>query len=448
MEYKVKAYNIWEVGQKRDENGMPHQEDALFPDYGACSPEDRLFVLCDGMGGHDNGEIASSVVCKALSQSVIRRLRASSGVFKESIFDTALKDAYDALDVNDTDSPKKMGTTMALLCLYEKGYFMAHIGDTRIYHIRPGDDEGSTQIIFATRDHSLVNKLVDSGKMRPGEALASTRRHVITRALQPHMEERPKADVEISSDIRSGDYFFMCTHGMFENLSDSTIKQIFSRQGGKDGDKFRELRAVTAGNRDNHSAIIVHIEAVMSSRPVTRVNSGSDVARQPVSKNQESIVNSSKRKIKDTTRSVINRAGSGGDLRQLICRFMIALMLLLTLIMVIYYAFIRNDEAMLEAGRSYDSPAAHEEYDPYRPDEERYGYETKETEVIDDRIIDDNTADVQEETVVEDINSEVSATPETAEPDKAPETAAPAAEPTQAPAPEPVQQPDMPILQE
>lgn len=444
MEYKVKAYNIWEVGQKFDKNGNPHQEDALFPEYGRCTPEDRVFVLCDGMGGHDNGEVASSVVCTALPRSVMRQLRMGSGSFRESIFDSALQDAYNALDVNDTGSPKKMGTTMAFLCLYEKGYFMAHIGDTRIYHIRPGDDEGSTQIIFSTTDHSLVNKLVASGKMSLEEATASTHRHVITRAMQPHMDVRPAADVEISSDIRSGDYFLMCTYGMLENLSDRRIKRIFSRLGGNDANKVRELLAASANNRDNHSAIIVHIEEVMNSRTArqaaSRTEKAPGVASTDVGNNR---VTRGKPQKQNSAHAIMERVRHTGGMQRIVVRFLIALMALLSVIMVIYYAFIHTDEAMLEAGRTYDSPAAHEEYDPYKPDEERYGYETRETEVIDDRVIETDEPEVTdqtttEETSTEDENQTVADTPE--------KTAEPAAESTQAPTP--ATEPDMPILQE
>ncbi len=444
MEYKVKAYNIWEVGRRYDNNGQPHQEDALFPEYGRCTSDDRIFVLCDGMGGHDNGEVASSVVCTALPKSVMRQLRAGSGDFRESIFDTALEDAYNALDINDTGSAKKMGTTMAFLCLYDKGYFMAHIGDTRIYHIRPGDDEGSTQIIFSTTDHSLVNRLAASGKMTLEEAMASTRRHVITRAMQPHMEVRPGADVEMSSDIRSGDYFLMCTHGMLDNLSDMLIKRIFSRMGGEDRNKVKELLAVTANNRDNHSAIIVHIEEVMNSRTArqsaTRTDKADGISSTGAVNNRMA---SGTRQNQNTAHTIMERVRPSDGLRRLVVRFMLALMVLLTVIMLIYYAFIHTDEAMLEAGRSYDAPAAHEEYDPYKPDEERYGYETRETEAIDDRVIETDEPEVTEQTITEETTSEdenqtVADTPE--------KTSEPSAEPS--PAQSPAQEPDMPILQE
>lgn len=442
MEYKVKAYNIWEVGQRFDEQGMPHQEDALFPAYGCCAPEDRLFILCDGMGGHDNGEIASSVVCSTIAESVIRQLRKGSGVFREGIFDTALAEAYDALDDNDTGSSRKMGTTMAMLYLYEKGYFIAHIGDTRVYHIRPGDDEGSTQIIFATTDHSLVNKLVASGKMSMEEAVASTRRHVITRAMQPRMEARPRADIEMSSDIRPGDYFVMVTNGMLDNLDDYTIKRIFSREGGTDREKFKALRSATARNRDNHSAVIVHIEKVMS--PRTKQKEMAPASGRPEVKQGERTSSRPKSKVQSSGRQILNRAKCPDNMGALVRKCLLGLMLLLTLIMIVYYAFFHKDEAMLEAGWSAETPVVSED-DSSKNDEEKFGYETKFTEVIDDRVVDDGSTDSQKETVSEDTPTDDESKTETPEEQPAPEVTP---DPVAPPAPDPVSQPEGPILQE
>lgn len=436
MEYIAKAYNIWEVGQRFDENGMPHQEDALYPGYGRCVAEDRLFVLCDGMGGHDHGEIASSVVCDTISESVLRQLRSGSARFREKIFDIALAEAYDALDVNDTGAAKKMGTTMAMLCLYEKGYFIAHIGDTRVYHIRPGDDASSTQIMFSTSDHSLVNKLVASGKMSLEEARASTRRHVITRAMQPHMEVRPRADIEMSSDIRPGDYFLMVTHGMIDGLSESEIRQIFSREGGGDREKYLKLREATANNRDNHSAVIVHIESVKSSRNPKNMatlaqREGADAG---------AYTSTSKGKMNSMTNPTPGNTRSKGNFGRLISRLMIGVLASLSVVMVIYYAFIRKDEAMLEVDRS--SVSTFSDYDPNKYEEEQYGYETKVSEVIDDRVIDDGSNVVVEETPVEEVQDVDEPQIENSE-EKVQE---PAPEPTQTP--EPVTEPDVPILQE
>ena len=70
MKYILKAYSIWEYGKRVDSDGNPHQEDCIFPAHGQQKETDRLFILCDGMGGHEAGEVASSTVPTAMSNSV------------------------------------------------------------------------------------------------------------------------------------------------------------------------------------------------------------------------------------------------------------------------------------------------------------------------------------------------------------------------------------------
>ena len=70
MEYKLTAYSIYEVGKRTDADGNPHQEYCIFPSCSEISGNSRIFILCDGMGGHDAGEIASSVVCESLGKSI------------------------------------------------------------------------------------------------------------------------------------------------------------------------------------------------------------------------------------------------------------------------------------------------------------------------------------------------------------------------------------------
>lgn len=256
-------YSIWEYGQRKDAYGNPHQEDNMYPAHGEGTENDRLFVLCDGMGGHDAGEVASATVCEAMSRSVLASAPDAEGGFSREMFDKALNDAFAALDERDNGAEKKMGTTMTFLKLYDKGCFIAHMGDSRVYHIRPGQTEEDTRILFHTEDHSLVNDLVRIGELTPEEARHSRQKNVITRAMQPHLERRPKADVYTSADIQAGDYFYLCTDGMLENMENGNICYFFSKSGGTDEEKVGKLIDATCENRDNHSAIIVHILEVI-----------------------------------------------------------------------------------------------------------------------------------------------------------------------------------------
>lgn len=226
MKYKLKVYIISEIGQRAN------QEDSVFPAPGQQQDSDRLFVLCDGMGGHEAGEVASSTVCQAISKSVFTNVPDAEGEFSDEQFYQALTDAYEALDEKDTTDTtgRKMGTTMTFLKLHADGCTIAHMGDSRVYHIRPGKDIDDTKILFRTEDHSLVNDLVKIGELTPEEARTSKQKNIITRAMQPHMERRPKADIYHSSDIRPGDYFYMCTDGMLEQMEDDNIRFNFSEK--------------------------------------------------------------------------------------------------------------------------------------------------------------------------------------------------------------------------
>ena len=183
MKYKIKVYSILEFGQRKDAEGRPHQEDCLFPMPGKESDSDRLFILCDGMGGHDAGEVASATVCEAMSRTILNGGRGASGIFTQEDFEKAIGAAFLALDGKDTGAPKKMGTTMTFLKLHEGGAFTAHIGDSRIYHIRPGKSGADTRILHETSDHSLVNDLIKIGEMTREEARTSKQKNIITPRL-------------------------------------------------------------------------------------------------------------------------------------------------------------------------------------------------------------------------------------------------------------------------
>lgn len=272
MKYQLKVYSIWEFGQRKDSQGNPHQEDSLFPEFGKQSDKDRLFILCDGMGGHDAGEVASATVCETMSQSILNDGYDKDGVFTIDDFNVAIDKAFIALDERDSGAEKKMGTTMTFLKFHNEGAFIAHMGDSRVYHIRPGRDGEETQILFETSDHSLVNDLIKVGELTKEEARHSKQKNVITRAMQPNMGRRPKADIYQTKDIKPGDYFYMCSDGMLEQseMEDGTsLKNVFSELGGNDENKVEILKSVTEKNRDNHTAFIIHITDVIE--PIEKI---------------------------------------------------------------------------------------------------------------------------------------------------------------------------------
>ncbi len=255
MEIEVRS--IYEIGQRAN------QEDSIYPPLGKATPEDRLFILCDGMGGHEHGEVASASVCQTMS-TYIKGHYAFDRPFTPDDFNAALNAAYDDLDVKDNqDDAKKMGTTLTFLLFHPKGAFVAHIGDSRIYQIRPSEKK----VMLKTRDHSLVNDLVDIGELTPEEAKTSKRKNIITRAMQPHQDHRCVADVTEITDLKEGDWFMLCSDGMLEEMEDQNIINILSNLDTTIDEKVEIMKQVSKDSRDNHSAHLIHIVRVGDRKP-------------------------------------------------------------------------------------------------------------------------------------------------------------------------------------
>lgn len=255
MKYKIQVLSVYEKGHYRDT-----QEDCIFPLEGRVTVDDRLFMVCDGMGGHEAGEVASQAVCEAMS-SYILKTAPSEEALTDEILSQALAEAYNLLDERDPnpESAKKMGTTLALLKLHTEGATIAHIGDSRVYQFRT-DEEGGLRVIHKTVDHSLVNDLLRVGELTVEEAENFPRKNVITRAMQSHMDRRPKADISHIDDIKAGDYFLLCSDGMLENdMTDENLCNMIGMPDRSDEEKREMLIKRTADNHDNHSAYLVHI---------------------------------------------------------------------------------------------------------------------------------------------------------------------------------------------
>ena len=247
-----KPFALNEIG------GRSNNEDNIFPPKGEATEAQRFFVVCDGMGGHENGEIASSAVCDSFA-ATLKNFNHEN--FDKTIFEEALSSAYDALDEKDGSasfSSKKMGTTLAFLHLNNRQALMAHIGDSRIYHIRK-DETGKATILYKSSDHSFVNELLQSGIINEEEAATHPRRNVITRVMQPQFEERCNADIHITSDVAAGDRFFLCTDGILESVNDTQLCRIISENTNDEAMIKTIEELCQAHSRDNFSAYLVTV---------------------------------------------------------------------------------------------------------------------------------------------------------------------------------------------
>ncbi|MCL2726954.1 MAG: protein phosphatase 2C domain-containing protein [Bacteroidales bacterium] len=247
----TKAYALHQQG-KRSNN-----EDAIFPPKNQADETTHFYIVCDGMGGHEHGEVASNSVCESFA-TYLKDL--SPDDFDETVFDHALDFAYDRLDQIDDaiEMNKKMGTTLAFLHLNKKQAFMAHIGDSRIYHLRKGND-GNVQILYQSSDHSLVNELVKAEMITEEEAAHHPKKNIITRAMQPHLEDRFRATIHTTRDVKAGDRFFLCSDGVLEGVTNDQLCDIVAHNDHEASiiNAINEL--CQAHSRDNYSAWLVPV---------------------------------------------------------------------------------------------------------------------------------------------------------------------------------------------
>ena len=261
MEIRIKKPLAFsEIGLK------DNQEDSIYPLPGNMSKSDRLFVLCDGMGGHENGEVASRTVCDAIGYYFENHMQLRKGMTVKDYFLSALDYAYNRLDEEDTGGERKMGTTMTCVYLHSSGVLVAHIGDSRIYQIRPSlydCKSGCLGIVYQSEDHSLVNDLLKIGEITPEEAENFPRKNVITRAMQPNQERRAKADVFSFDDVKAGDYFFMCSDGILEQMTNAGLAEIISDSYLEETEKISRIKTVCdGGTKDNYTCILVPVKDV------------------------------------------------------------------------------------------------------------------------------------------------------------------------------------------
>ena len=253
----VKQMKIYQPLSINDKGGRGNQEDTVSPIPGTATSADRTFIVCDGMGGHEAGEVASGAVCEAISAYLND---SDPETFDLSTLRGAIESAYDTLAERDTTTgQKRMGTTLTLVHLSDRQAVMAHIGDSRIYHLRP-DGNGGMTILYKSSDHSLVNELVRAGVITPEEAINHPKKNVITRAMQAREDHRDGATVHITNDVAADDRFIQCSDGVLECLSDAALCEIMADESLTDEQRIERITEICRSSHDNFSAYYVHVE--------------------------------------------------------------------------------------------------------------------------------------------------------------------------------------------
>ena len=208
------------------------------------------YVVCDGVGGSEKGEIASDIVSKYFVESYDSNPLADANVI--------LKNAEAKLSNYIANNPDAMGmaTTLTFSQVRDNGIYVAWVGDSRIYQFRKG------QIIFRSTDHSWVNDALKAGIITKEEAINHPKSNIITRAVQGN-HKPTSADTRLLTDIQNGDLFLQCSDGILETWNDDDLQALFLAI--NDPDKILEKLKMECEqySKDNFTGIVYRIEEAL-----------------------------------------------------------------------------------------------------------------------------------------------------------------------------------------
>ncbi len=195
--------------------------------YAVCTNDGDyplFFILADGMGGHRKGELASSIAVGYAREKIEEHIAELTGIEQIS---KLLVDITEKANVKvylgslDDSESKGMGTTLTIAAVYDDTLIVSHVGDCRIYLLR------KNSLMRITVDHTLVQELVDMGKIVPSDAANHPKRHILTRALG--VPEYITADTYAAS-LEKGDRIILCSDGLHGFVPESVIKSIVKRE--------------------------------------------------------------------------------------------------------------------------------------------------------------------------------------------------------------------------
>jgi protein phosphatase len=253
MRTKIQSFSDTDTGRIRE-----HNEDAIGADE-----ELGLYILADGMGGYNAGEVASGIAVRTIL-SMMREAYASyplegqdaaTGLMRPSIM---LRDAVQRANkiIHQTSKSQAqcegMGTTVVAALFYDDRIVTAHVGDSRLYRVRNGALEQLTS------DHSLLQELVDRGIYTRAEAERATSKNYVTRALG--VEPTVEVDVREHRALPS-DRYLMCSDGLTDMVEDRDIQHYVARYAAdlKGLGQNLVMRANDNGGRDNISVVLTQV---------------------------------------------------------------------------------------------------------------------------------------------------------------------------------------------
>jgi len=227
-------------GCKRKNN-----EDALL-----CRPEIGLWAVADGMGGHAAGDVASALIVKQLENLTAGPSIGALHMSTEAALAEANREIYQL----SREKGRTMGSTVVTLLVASEGFSYLWAGDSRAYLLRDG------AVVPLTRDHSLVQQLVDSGDLTPEAALNHPNSNIITRAVG-HV---PKLEIEHGkvSAVKPGDIFMLASDGLTRLLGEEEMAEAMATSDLQAlSDRWMNT-ALERGAPDNVSFILLRVVTV------------------------------------------------------------------------------------------------------------------------------------------------------------------------------------------
>jgi protein phosphatase len=216
-------------------------------DSGYAGP--HLLAVCDGMGGHAGGDVASSTALGEL----VSLDGESHGSDAVALLSQTLRHANAELRHRVENEPRLagMGTTATILMRYGSKMALAHIGDSRAYLLRDGE------LTRLTKDHTFVQSLVDEGRITEEEAGQHPQRSIITRVLSGDPDDEPDLS---GREARLGDRYLVCSDGLTAVVSDPTLAEALAEHGSPAGCAEALVQmALRGGGPDNITCVVAHV---------------------------------------------------------------------------------------------------------------------------------------------------------------------------------------------
>ncbi|MFO1425046.1 MAG: PP2C family serine/threonine-protein phosphatase [Candidatus Competibacteraceae bacterium] len=244
---------------------------AINEDAYLALPERGLWVVADGMGGHEAGDVASQMVIEALQQI---EPPMSWPDFLEAVRES-LRGVNQRLREESAQryQHRTIGSTVVVLLAYETQCACLWVGDSRIYRLRDG------QLRQLTRDHSHVQELVDQGLIAPENAHRHPLANVITRAVGSADELQID---EVAHPLQAGDLFLLCSDGLNKTVSDEEIARLLahSEHNCQEAVKAFIHLALMRDANDNVTTVVVNINEPASGDPAEEL--GSETSTNPI----------------------------------------------------------------------------------------------------------------------------------------------------------------------